>query len=44
VFLNVGHGALGFTMASGCAVQVSEAIHQTRAISLPASISPQLAG
>jgi D-amino-acid dehydrogenase len=44
VFLNVGHGALGFTMASGCAVQVSEAIHQTRAISLAASISPQLAG
>lgn len=30
VFLNVGHGALGFTLASGCAVQVTEAIHDAR--------------
>ena len=30
VYLNVGHGGLGFTLASGCAVQVSEAIHKTR--------------
>jgi D-amino-acid dehydrogenase len=43
VFLNVGYGALGFTMASGCAVQVSEAIHRTLAIPLAASISPELA-
>lgn len=30
VFLNVGHGALGFTLASGCAVRLAEAIHNAR--------------
>jgi len=30
VFLNVGHGALGFTLACGCAVQVAQAIHEAR--------------
>ncbi|MBI2771298.1 MAG: FAD-dependent oxidoreductase [Burkholderiales bacterium] len=32
VFLNAGHGALGFTLAAGCAVQVTEAIHDARAM------------
>jgi D-amino-acid dehydrogenase len=43
VFLNVGHGALGFTLATGCAIQVSEAIHQTRAMPFKSSMSSKLA-
>lgn len=36
-FLNVGHGALGFTLACGCAVQITDAIHKAAAArSLPA--------
>lgn len=31
VFLNIGHGALGFTLAAGCAVRVAEAMHDARA-------------
>ncbi|MEP6790775.1 MAG: FAD-dependent oxidoreductase, partial [Ramlibacter sp.] len=29
-FLNVGHGALGFTLAAGCAAQLVGAIHDSR--------------
>jgi D-amino-acid dehydrogenase len=39
VFLNVGHGALGFTLAAGCALQVAEAIHDARAIDLTRRIA-----
>ena len=38
VFLNVGHGALGFTLAAGCAVQIANAIHESQA--LRATVSP----
>lgn len=40
VFLNVGHGALGFTLASGCAVQVAEAIHDARGAQHGFAFSP----
>jgi D-amino-acid dehydrogenase len=44
VFLNVGHGALGFTLASGCAVQIAEAIHdaQTTQFAFQSPISSRL--
>lgn len=45
VFLNVGHGALGFTLAAGCAVQLAEAMHDARmplikVISIPSPQTP----
>ncbi|WP_298923330.1 FAD-dependent oxidoreductase [uncultured Ramlibacter sp.] len=45
-FLNVGHGALGFTLAAGCAVQITEAIHEARGrpqSNTPLSASPAAA-